>query len=177
MCIILLSDNAYIYMLSLLRLILSCRMPWVKGQGHDPHSSQVKVISVLFETHLLTLSNTLHSNSGKKMCCDFDQVSMSKVITDVFKAVLEYNFFPLTFLQLYHKKSCKALKKSAFTLNQVCQGSRSKHTYLLSSLSETVFPGPCFLYTSAMTLILHLLPFSKCIHPFCTNESSLSKIR
>lgn len=160
-------------MLSLLRLILSCRMPWVKGQGHDPHSSQVKVISVL----LLTLSNTLHSNSGRKMCCDFDQVSMSKVITDVFKAVLEYNFFPLTFLQLYHKKSCKALKKSAFTLNQVCQGSRSKHTYLLSSLSETVFPGPCFLYTSAMTLILHLLPLSKFIHPFCANESSLSNIR
>lgn len=104
-----------------------------------------------FETHLLTLSNI--------------------------KAVLEYNFFPLTFLQLYHKKSCKALKKSAFTLNQVCQGSRSKHTYLLSSLSETVFPGPCFLYTTAMTLILHLLPFSKFIHPFCANESFLSKIR
>lgn len=120
-------------MLSLLRLILSCRMPWVKGQGHDPHSSQVKVISVLFETHLLTLSNTLHSNSGK-MCCDFDQVSMSKVITDVFKAVLEYNFFPLTFLQLYHKKSCKALKKSAFTLNHVKFLVRNRFPWAMFSL-------------------------------------------
>lgn len=60
--------------------------------------SEVKVISDLIKTPLLTLANNLHSDCRKRMSCDLDKVLRSKVITDL----LEVQVWTIISIPLVH---------------------------------------------------------------------------